>query len=249
VVCAFGFKFAERNHIIVSTISHLSSKYTGGYCDQCPPEKYIETAQTFAQSCLEGDHVGNGDTKEVLDSYDEELISRAVHMIRDPFDNIVSRFHLTYKYFVKANKTVETAKYPRSKEGFRAFCKDMGKRFVKEVKASKAYNGLYDEVKNVPCYADFFRYIQWHNLAFAATQDLSLPTMIIHYENYTHAFDETKDRLLEFLEQEEIHEPPQFEAGKTYREYFTDDEVQAVSKMFYELAQEKTWDHTKHYFD
>ena len=168
-------------------------------------------------------------------------------MIRDPFDNIVSRFHLTYKHFVKRNETEKIAMYPRSKEGFRAFCKDLGDRFYEEEKATKFYRDVFDDVKNIPCHADFFRYLQWHNLAHTTTWDLRIPTMIIHYENYTDNFNQTKDMLLNFLDQDDINEPPIFETGKIYREYFTKEEIQAVSTMFSKLALDKTWDHTKHY--
>lgn len=220
----------------------LTKTHCGGYCDQCPPLKYIENATTFAQSCREGDHIGWGGSKEVLDSYSGDLVERAIHLIRDPFDNIVSRFHLTQKYFVKAKQHENVAKYPKSREGFRAFCKDMGERFYKEEKAV----GVFDDM-NIPCHADFFRYIQWHNLAFATTQALNIPTMIIHYEDYTKNFDQTKDMLLRFLDLSGTKEPPLFETGKTYREYFTEEEIQAVSRMFSLLAHNETWDHTNHY--
>ncbi len=138
--------------------------------------------------------------------------------------------------------------YPRSKEGFRAFCKDLGYRFYKEEKAVRFYRDLFHDVKNIPCHADFFRYIQCHNLAFTTTWGFGLPTMILHYENYTNNFNQTKNKLLDFLHQDGIHEPPHFETGKTYREYFTQEEIQAVSAMFSKLALDKTWYHTKHYF-
>lgn len=92
-------------------------------------------------------------------------------------------------------------------------------------------------------------YIQWHNLAFATTWDLRIPSLILHYENYTSNFNHTKNMLIEFLDQEEIYEPPLFETGKSYREYYTEDEIQKVSNMFSKLALSKTWTHTKHYFD
>ena len=72
--------------------------------------------------------------------------------------------------------------------------------------------------------------------------------MILHYENYTDNFNQTKDMLLDFLDQDDINEPPVFVTGKTYREYYTKGEIRAVSTMFSKLALDKTWDHTKHYF-
>ena len=71
--------------------------------------------------------------------------------------------------------------------------------------------------------------------------------MIIHYEDYTNNFEQTKDMLLDFLDLNGTKEPPLFETGKTYREYFTEEEIQAVSRMFSLLAHNKTWDHTSHY--
>lgn len=93
------------------------------------------------------------------------------------------------------------------------------------------------------------RFVQWHNLAFITTVDLQIPTMVVHYENYTDSYNQTKDMLLDFLDQPQINEPPAFVTGKTYREYFTDEEIKAVSAMFAKLAMDATWLHTNHYFD
>lgn len=230
----------------------LTKTHCGGRCDLCPPEDYIEDLRIFSNRCVEGYHIVNdtagGDKIEIFDNYSKDLVARAVHLIRDPFDNIVSRFHLTYKHFVRNNETEMIAAYPRSREGFRSYCKDLGDRFYEEEKAAKEYSGLLDNLKDIPCHADFFMYIQWHNLAFITTWDLGIPTLTIHYENYTHNFNRTKDTLLEFLGLESIHEPPLFETGKTYRDYFTDDEVRAVANMFTQLAHSKTLTHTMHYF-
>lgn len=212
----------------------LTKTHCGGYCDQCPPEKYVENSQSFLQKCLGSVYKG-----DVRDSYGLDLVQRAVHLIRDPLDNIVSRFHL-------ARKNCETcAVYPKSREGFRAYCAAMSDKFHKQ---EQDFSEVFKDVKDVPCYADFFRYIQWHNYAFHTTLDLGMPTMIIHYENYTHSFEETKDSLLEWLGQEAIAEPPRFDAGKTYREYFTQEEIQAVADMFAKFASITTLEHTKHYF-
>ena len=100
---------------------------------------------------------------------------------------------------------------------------------------------MFDEViKDIPFFSDFLRYIQWHNLAFTTTEDLRSSTLIIHYEDFLTNFDQTKDALLEFLGQDGIRDAPPFEAGKSYREYFTKDEIQAVSRMFSKLASQKT---------
>ena len=229
----------------------LTKTHCGSRCNNCSISKYVENHALFLQHCLEGRYNikdNNGQLKVVLGSYNKALVKRAVHLIRDPFDNVVSRFHLHYKNLVKNNETDDITAYPRTREGFRRFCSDMGKRYYSEELQSKIYMNVFDTVKDVPCHADFYRYIQWHNLAFTTTWDLNIPSMIVHYENYTDNFDKTKDTLLAFLGQDGVYDAPKFVTGKTYRDYYTADEVNAVSVMFSKLALEKTWLNTKHYF-
>jgi len=103
-------------------------------------------------------------------------------------------------------------------------------------------------IKDVPCHSDFFRYIQWHNLAFATTADLGIPSKIILYEDYANNFNKTKDELLQFLQQDEVYDYPSFVAGKTYRHYYTEEEIDAVSIMFSKLGHQETRNKTQHYF-
>ena len=221
----------------------LTKTHCTGYCTVCEPEFYIVNATEFAQSCFEGNSIRTDEGDEIVYSYNQDLVQRAVHIIRDPFDNIVSRFHLMRENFALRNQTELVVRHPKTKNGFRSFCKYMGVRFYEENLE------LFDEgIKNIPCFSDFVRYIRWHNLAFTTTKDLRLSTLIIHYEDYLTKLDQTKDALLEFLDQDEIHDAPPFETGKSYREYFTKDEIQAISKMFSKLASKKTWDQTSHYF-
>mmetsp|Transcript_5953 Transcript_5953/g.12210 ORF Transcript_5953/g.12210 Transcript_5953/m.12210 type:complete len:416 (+) Transcript_5953:190-1437(+) len=230
----------------------LTKSHCGARCASCKPDDYIENHHLFLKDCLKTEYImrnGNGGVTKMKGHYDKKLVSRAIHLIRDPFDNIVSRFHLAHKHSERRKELKFLAKYPKSKEGFRDFCKDIGMEFRSEEKHSKFFDDFFDEVKNVPCYADFFKYLQWHNLAFTTTWDLGIPTMILHYENYTYNFNGTKDSLLEFLEQEDNHDPPDFIRGKTYRHYFSKEEVQAVFSMLSKVALQETWIHTKHYFD
>ena len=230
----------------------LTKTHCGSRCNQCPPEKYVEDIDIFVNHCFKASYItkdSNNKANEIKGTYSQNLLSKAVHLIRDPFDNVVSRFHLEYKKFLRKNETEKLEMYPRSREGFRAFCKQQGGQFYYQERDSKVYTDIFDEIKEIPCHADIFRYIQWHNLAFTTTWDLNIPTLILHYENYTNNFDETKDMLLEFLDQDGVNEPPLFVTGKTYREYYSDDEIKYVESMFKALALEKTWYHTKHYFD
>jgi hypothetical protein len=63
-------------------------------------------AQEFTQSCLKGDRILNNERgKEIVYLYSPDIVLKAVHFICDPFDNIVSRFHLAHDDFVRTNQT------------------------------------------------------------------------------------------------------------------------------------------------
>jgi hypothetical protein len=231
----------------------LTKTHCGGYCFGCfagSDSAKLKNSEDFFKSCRKGHYVSQNMTSgqlDILDSYTpKEKIKRAVHLIRDPFDNVVARFHLHRKKFSK----ILMDKYPNTPEGFRDYCNnDLGKKYRAKEASFSPFKEIYDTIKNVPCHSDFFRYIQWHNLAFEATAKQNLSTMIIHYERYTDNFNKTKDDLLQFLEQHEVNEPPTFITGKTYRKYYTDKDIAAVKLMFSKLAQKDTWDQTEQYFD
>ena len=87
--CALMFTAPYTTCMFLNT-----SIFISGYCDQCSPENYYETTETFPQRCLDGNPGLN-------DTYSEDLVERAIHLIRNPLDNIVSRFHNSYNNFVK----------------------------------------------------------------------------------------------------------------------------------------------------
>ena len=107
---------------------------------------------------------------------------------------------------------------------------------------------MFDLIKDVPCYSEFIRYVKWHDLAFDTTAELGIPSMTIFYEDYANKFNKTKTDLLRFLEQDEVYDPPSFVAGKTYRHYYTEKEIDAVSVIFSKLSKKETKEKTKHYF-
>ena len=222
----------------------LTKTHCGGYCATC--NSFIHNSHTFLKRCLEGDYVTHNVNTGELDIRrgwaSQDKIARAVHIIRDPFDNVVARFHLERENLKQSNK----ANFPNTRDGFRDFCADVGMKTSAQEQASVFFEEVRD--LDIPCRADFYRYVQWHNLAFTTIWNLGIPSLIIHYENYTNNFDETKESLLEFLEQDEVNEPPTFVTGKTYREYYSQEEIDAVSSLFVKLALEKTWSNTKHYF-
>jgi len=226
----------------------LTKTHCGSRCFLCQPKEYIETAHTFLNRCLSGER---RDKDKVMSKtrYDKSLVKKAVHLIRDPFDNVVSRYHLELGVLEKKDPK-EFKKYSKDREGFRKFCSKWDAEFAgKEQRNFNIDDKLLAYIKDVPCHSDFFRYVQWHNLASTATRNLQIPTLRLHYESYEDNLEGNLNKLLTFLELEKIGETAAFIPGKRYRNYYTSDEVKALSKMLKELAYIDMWPLLEHYFD
>lgn len=221
----------------------LTKTHCGGRCEDCPPERYVETTYSFRRMCHWGRRVVEGPNHTLTQTdviYPSQRVRKAVHLIRSPFDNVVSRFHLEMK---------GSTKYPKTEEGFREYCFSLNNKHDRaEHKVSFLTEEILNATSNVPCRADFFRYIEWHNLAFATTRDMGLETLVIHYDQYALALNETVDQLMNFLNLEAKHEAPSFERGKSYDNYFRSEEVAAVRQAFDHMALGETWEEVGRYF-
>ena len=229
----------------------LTKTHCGAYCMHCKSSQYIITDTQFGEHCGRTSYSpSSNDTSSELiilrQQYDVSLTKRAVHLIRDPFSNIVARFHYRTKNLIRQN---ETQPYSIDEVGFRKMCKDLDDQFRSDTKSSSFYNGIRDLIKIIPCHTDFYRWVQWHNHAFATTWDLGLPTLIMHYENYTNNFNQTVELLFNFLQLDMVHDAPLFVTGKNYKDYFTEKEMNAVREMVKKLALKNTWKYIQHYFE
>lgn len=238
----------------------LTKTHCGGRCELCGPKTYIESPHSFLMQCLSGRGVGNSTkgTKQISDviGYEKSLVRKAVHLIRNPFDNVVSRFHLELHTFAKEkvhnhrNDPGSMLNYTEDSKGFRSFCSMLDQTYHNEEKHSRWMDATAMSImKDVPCRADIVRYVQWHNLAFVVTRDLGIPTMVLHYEDYRTKFDKTLDELVSFLETDIKGKAVDFVAGKSYaKDYFTAEERVAIRDGVKQLAMQDTWNSIQHYF-
>ncbi|CAB9499905.1 expressed unknown protein [Seminavis robusta] len=232
----------ETPHAYVLTKTHC-----GGYTTNTSPERYVEATHSFRRRCLSTRYVKNGTLYK--GEYDAALVHKAIHLFRNPFDNVVSRFNFEHKRLEK--KKGYTNGSTKSREGFRAFCQQMDTTWKESERNSIVYeDSILAKMESVPCHSDFFRYVEWHNLAFVTTQDLGIETMILHYEDYgASTFETTKNKLLEFLELEERGVSSPFKDGKVYsKEYFTKKEREVVKEVLQQLALKTTWGYLERYF-
>jgi len=210
-------------------------------------DEYIETEESFLTRCLAAQPVHNSKSGKVelgeVVPYDADLVKRAVHIMRDPFDNIVSRFHHAHK--IHRNDKFFQSNFPRDSAGFQAWCADMDSKYKGEERDLWGKE-LYQASKKVPCHSEFFRYVQWHNMAFAVMKKLDIPTLFLAYEDYAHNLDFNLVSILDFLELPMRNKVSEFHQGD-YSAYYSDKQRVYAMKMMSIQASAVTWEKMKPY--
>lgn len=77
-----------------------------------------------------------------------------------------------------------------------------------------------------------------------------MDTLLIHYDEYENDYDRTMDKLIDFLEFENVinrDKFPEFKTGKTYRNYFSKADLDAASKWLRKYSDDETLSLIKDY--
>ncbi len=178
--------------------------------------------------------------------YHHNLVKKAVHIIRNPMDNTVARFHLERKRYTAKSDSKWLVEHPNNQVGFHKWCKEMDSS--RALLESRWVDGdLALSLSKVPCHSEFYRYVQWHNLAFSTVADLEIPSFVFHYEDYSNRFEEVTDELIAFLGLNRRGEAPPFVDNKRYDSYYTIEDKEHVETFLQEFATKRTWEHIQHY--
>jgi len=234
------------------------------YCVYCSPNKFVLSPDSFVLGCRSGrklvwkrDDNGKVNKMEVIrinTSYKLDEVKKAVHMIRDPFDNLVSRFHNRYNAAVQTNSKQSEKfihNFPNNIAGFQAWCESIDKNNEKlglEDQLNKAI-GTRLPLKNIPCISELFRYVQWHNHAFSVIKYHKIDSLIVHYEEYENHYDDVVNNLFSFLElSRQRKERYPFDLGKSYKDYYEKEQILHFTKAAQKISSAETWEHLKRYF-
>jgi len=242
------FIFSNNLPLPVKTYIPVLS-YCGGYCVDCYPGRYILTRDTFIKECVTGKKFepsiynngenGFGFTTDV--HYWGELIHKALQLARNPFHVIETRFLYITNYY---NGDLDWSMlFNPNREGLYSWCDETGVKFSDE--ESKWYpNGIYDIAVDVPCHAEFFKLIQWHNLVFEAIEHMNLPSKTLYYEDFITDYANQTKSLLNFYElanvvriEENIVKPVYISNGN----FFTDEDKSKIKHFIKTLASNRTW--------
>jgi len=226
----------------------LTKTHCGIRCNPCGPEQMAETTYSFKRRCLVTKWFDATTNTNQYGTYPADRVAKAVHLFRNPFDNVVSRFHL----LLKQDATLQQ-QYTPDKTGFLKYCLSVDYRYTDSETAYLHFgsNKLLQALWQVPCHADFLRYVEWHNLAAVTAHDLQLERLVVHYHEYADdvSLNATLHRLLDFLELP-YRAPPAlpFEHKSYYREYFSATERRIVKEALQFAASRETWEQIRRYF-
>lgn len=99
----------------------LTKTHCGARCVACAPEHYMLNHTTFVGTCTQSGYTQPNGSR-VDDHYDANLVARVVHLIRSPFDNVVSRFHHERKRWIQNNMLKNYADTSERNQ-FRSWCR------------------------------------------------------------------------------------------------------------------------------
>lgn len=237
----------------------LTKTHCGGRCSSCGPKEYVETTASFLKKCASGHGRFPPRRQRHLVHYPPNRVHKAIQLIRNPFHNVVARFHLD-----RRNKASKPSKYaewveahPDNAQGFDKWCQDMNTIYQEEdeqVFADDARNVL-QVLRPIPCRAEFYMYMQWHNLLHESLELLKqeanrdIPLLTIYYEDYGKDLNATFASILDFVQLEAIGKFPDFTPrDDAYQEYFTKEQRKDIKAFMKHVASNTTWNQIQRYF-
>jgi hypothetical protein len=255
----------QRNNSLAMPRVALTKTHCTGYDDRAPLQSSIISTRRFLEGCAQSSQYADLDNlknkTKVKSGYDHTgLVVRVIHLVRNPFDNIISRMHHGMRIRRKEFGLTEeqSREFMSSPTGVMAWCRIADRAFwmAREVpKKIKNKHKLRRKPWNlnlllkVPCHSELFRYVEWHNAAIRMIEEEQLPSLVVYYEDYNTNYNQTVDSILDFLDLTREAEPLPFSSGKTYRDLYFSPEIQETTKELLKvMASKELWQILQRYF-
>jgi Sulfotransferase domain len=193
---------------------------------------------SFERSCRSVRKVVNRTSVEA-GAYSIDRVSGAVHLIRNPLDNVVARMHHGINKYRGVLPNATLATFTHDRDGFHSWCRFLDSTFGRiRILLPNATQSI---LPSIPCHSDFLHYIGWHNFALEFVRVHNLPYHGLHYEDYGSDFHATASQLLDFLGLKAAGEPAPFVAGKSYRDLYDDAEIEAIVELLARTSSPPLW--------
>jgi len=222
--------------------------YCGGYCARCFPGRYILKRDKFIEQCVTGTHFmpsphNDGENEygwSTEKKYDGGMINKAGILVRDPVDIVENRF--LYYSNVYAGELDWSQRYDQNRKAFLAYCAENQVKYADE--EAKWWN---EDVRmaglDIPCYAEFYKIIQWYNLVDEMLDHMGMEHRYFYYETFLKRFTDQAENVLKFyglpanVPLDESQAPSAIRTSST--SLFTHEERRKIGSFVYQMANER----------
>lgn len=215
----------------------LTKTHCAGYCNYCGPNgsSYLISSEKFETRCATSRRINTTTREEeMLPPYPVEVVKKAIHLVRDPFDNAVARSHSSAVNFPMKFASLS------GRGAYLAYCQMRDAHSVLPPHVTPSV---------LPCASEFYKYVQWHNNVYEMIErHPEWPILTLRYESYSIDSNRTLEEVMEFLELPTVASPEPFIANKTYDDHFTIEEARAALSLVKEVASVQTWTLVRPYF-
>lgn len=187
----------------------------------------------------------------LFDYYPTSVVSKAVHLWRNPFDNLVTRKDegVQARLYSDPDTWADSLMINSTRESLRAWCKFIDGEFEK-AEAVTGMSVLDDTTKRlfkgVPCASEVYRYVMWHDSAVKMMKRLKREVLHIYYEDYTSEPDKTSRDLANFLGYELVQDPNEHQKA-TYEGVFYSSDAATIAMFMRTLSSPDSWDYLRRY--
>jgi len=223
----------------------LTKTHCGSRCVECRSfYDVVVNVTQFASDCRRTSSYRPGSVHRVEDH--TTFPYAAVHLIRNPFTNIVARYHLDRRHMLEEDALLEH-KYPNNRTGFIKWCEKKVDRVLrKEPQVAEYLDKLSPTSRNLPCRVEWFQYTQWHTLLLEVIQDM--PHHTVHYEDYETSNGTAVLDIVSYLQQSIEHPLRPFRALPTYADHYIDEERKQAQELVKKVASPEAWSLLERYF-
>jgi hypothetical protein len=158
----------------------LTKTHCGGRCIKCPASEYlVNTTRQFLYGCQKTSYRYHGTMITTEFGVPISSIKRMIHLIRNPYHNVVARFHLERKNMIAKDSSYESL-FPYDATGFYNWCHYLDTTYNyddSKLLPKHIYQSFFDQTSDqyVTCAAEFYKWTQWHNYAIQSPLLLGLP--------------------------------------------------------------------------
>lgn len=178
------------------------------------------------------------------EKYSTDLISKAVHLFRNPTDIILSRM---------LQLSTRRSEPSEPKEQLIEWCSNVDNLFpVDWVSLMKKQKLDSDLSRDLPCRSEWLRIVQFHNNALKLRRYMNLSGHVVYFEDYEKDYAKAFDQLFDFLELSPVGEFLPFlrdANSEPHGRYFDESYMRMATSFVYEVATPECWKILKRYFE